>query len=190
VTPQIIEKLRAEIHSGIIKESQVVYLLAGIRKILERENPPSEKYFYLKFHCDWTLHAKLDRKPAQHVLSHFNVAHLPLLKGESLTSNNEADKISKMDQFREELSDFLRSNSINDFSAAPDAWTKFLYLYARVIEDIPLVIRSDSSAEIKEVVVSVELAKELVEKERFFKVSWHVTDRNGKSGTIFVLNSF
>jgi hypothetical protein len=190
VTPQIVRKLQAEIRSGISKESQVVYILAGIRKIIERENLPPERYFYLKFHCDWTLHAKLSRKPAQQILSHFNLAHIQLLAGEKLSPNIEVSKISKMDLFREEISSFLCANSIYDFSKSHEGWIKFLLLYARVVEDIPVIIQNDSSAMIKEVTLSVEVAKDQVEETQFFKVTWRITDRNGKSGSIFVINSF
>lgn len=190
MTSRLIEKLQAEINTKIRKESQVVYLLAGIRKIFEQENIPSEDYFYLRFHCDWALHSKLDRKPAQYVLRYFNSAHSKLLNGENLTSNSDLNKISKMDHFQKELSHFLRAYLITDFSQSPEEWPQFLYLYTRVIEDIPLVIRDGSSADIQEVVVSVEIAEEAVDENMLFKVTWHVKDKNGKSGTISILNSF
>jgi len=190
MTPEIVQKLCAEIRDGFNKESQVVYLLAGVRKILEQEASTSDEYFYLKFHCDWTLHAKLDRASAQRILAHFNSAHFQLLKGENLTSNSEAEKISKMHQFREELSKFLRAHAIDEFSKCTDTWAKFIYLYARVIKDVPLVIRGNTLSEVKEITVSVEMAEHTFANQRFFKVCWNVTDKNRKSGTIFVLNSF
>jgi hypothetical protein len=189
MTPQIVEKIQAEINVGINKESQVVYLLAGVRKIIEQEEA-GDRYTYLKFHCNWTLHSRLQGSFAQQVLSHFGAAHLQLLKGDHLTSNSEIEKISKMSQFREELSDFFCAHSITDFSKSPDEWPRFLYLYARVIEDTPLLIRADNSAPVREVAVSVEMAKELTLGQHVFKVMWRVTDRDGRSGTIFVNNTF
>lgn len=189
MTPDIIAKLQMEIDVGIKTEAQVVYLLAGIRKIIERENL-GQKYFYLKFHCDWALHPKLDRKPAQYVLSHFDSLRLQLITGKKLTPNSEVDKISRMDIFREELSAFLQNKSVTDFSSSSDKWLKFLYLYAHVIEDMPLVIKSGSASEIQEVVVSIATAKKLMVGHQLFRVSWRITDKAGNSGTIFIINSY
>ena len=95
-----------------------------------------------------------------------------------------------MDQFKQEMSIFLRTYSLSDFSQVPNKWSKFLYLYACVIEDAPLIIRDDNPAQVNEVVVSVEMAKATVDDQNLFKVSWLVKDRAGNSDEIFVINSF
>jgi hypothetical protein len=66
MTPDIIRKLTAELDQGITTEVQVVYLLAGIRKIIERDNV-GDRYSDLKFHCDWALHSRMDRAAAKAV---------------------------------------------------------------------------------------------------------------------------
>lgn len=189
MTPQIIDKLQKEIRAGLHKESQVVYLLAGIRKIVEQENL-SNQYEYLKFHCNWALHSRLTGTFAQKVLNHFDSAHLHLLKGNDLGQNTEADKISKMECFRDEISKFLSANYMTDFTNSPNVWTKFMYLYARVIEDCPLIIRAGGPAHIQEIIISVKMAENVAADHHAFKVSWHLKDRNGNFGTIFVINSY
>lgn len=186
MTPQIVQKLQGEISKGFRRESQVVYLLAGIRKILEQENR-SSTFEYLKFHCNWALHARLDGSFAQKVLGYFDSEHSRLIAKKELTSQSEALRISKMETFREEISKFLKSYSIMDFSQDADKWTKFLYLYSCVIEDCPLIIRANNCIHIQEVVVSVEKAKELKNNQQLFKVSWLIKDKNEKEGVIFVL---
>lgn len=57
---EIIEKLRKELNTGITTEPQVVYLMAGIRKLIEHDNLQA-KFPALNFYCNWVLHTKLER---------------------------------------------------------------------------------------------------------------------------------
>ena len=174
--------------SGLRKESQVVYLLAGVRKIIEQE-PKFKKLEYLKFHCDWVLHSKLQGTFAQRILKSFEPAHKDLLAGKKLSPSHEADRVARMDQFHEELSSFLKANSIRDFEKAPNSWARFIYLYARVVSDCPLLIKNKSTNSIKEVVVNVELGIREVAGEWPFRISWNVQDKSGASGTIYTINT-
>lgn len=60
MTPDIIRKLQAELNAGVTNEVQVVYVLAGIRKLIELERS-ADQYQDLVFHIDWALHPKMDR---------------------------------------------------------------------------------------------------------------------------------
>jgi len=51
----IIRKLEVELSGGIRTEPQVVYLMAGLRKLLEQRQE-KRHYEYLAFHADWVLH--------------------------------------------------------------------------------------------------------------------------------------
>lgn len=57
MTEEIIRKLKMEIDRGIRTEPEVMYLLAQIRKLIERDDKTAE-YSGLDFHCDWVLHSK------------------------------------------------------------------------------------------------------------------------------------
>jgi hypothetical protein len=72
-TRGIISKMTAELDRGITSEVQVVYLLAGIRKIIERDKI-RDQYSDLNFHCDWALHSSLDRAAAKAILREFDAS--------------------------------------------------------------------------------------------------------------------
>jgi len=203
MTEAILKKLTAELNRGIDTEVQVVYLLVGIRKLIERDALEG-KYPRLKFHCDWALHSMLDRAEARSILRKFDAAHA-LLKGEVQlhdlpgTLKNEVHRISQMESFSEELLQFLESYDLPPLTQhRSDGWMHFLYLYTRVIEDIPLVVRqaaTDSNPRhITEVTVHCDLARNPVKlsdgEEMLFRVRWNIVDKNGESGEIFIINAF
>ena len=88
---EISRKLTAQLNEGITTEVQVVYLLIGIRKLIERDNK-WEQYPTLNFSCDWVLHSKLDRSAAKAILREFDKAH-PLWKSEEKLPRELEDKI-------------------------------------------------------------------------------------------------
>jgi hypothetical protein len=198
-TRDIIGKLGTELDAGITSEVQVVYLLAGIRKLMERDEV-KEQYPDLKFHCDWALHSKLEGTAAKDVLRKFDVAHA-LLRDKKIELHDlpadlkhEIDRISKMRSFEEELSGFLETYGLPALTRnRPDGWPHFLHLYANVIEDIPLVVTDTTGTgpkHISHLVVHFEQAGQDAGGEVLFKVGWTTHDKNGQSGEIFVINSF
>lgn len=198
-TRDIISKLTRELDEGITTEVQAVYLLAGIRKIIERDRV-RDQYADLKFHCDWALHSKLEGTAAKDVLRKFDAAHA-LLREKKVELHDlpadlraEIDRISKMKSFKEELSRFLETYGLPPLTKKrPDGWPHFLHLYAEVIEDIPLVVTDTTATgpkHISHVVVHFEEVREDVGGEALFKLTWTVHDKNGQAGSIFIINSF
>src|SRR5947207_2263802 len=98
MTEDIIRKLTVELNKGITTEVQVVYLLVGIRKLIERDEV-EEKYPALMFHCDWAVHAKLDRAPAKSILRLLDEAQPHLKAGTDLpeTLQSQTDEIFQME---------------------------------------------------------------------------------------------
>jgi hypothetical protein len=200
-TRDIISKLTAELDPGIATEVQVVYLLAGIRKIIERDKI-RDQYPDLNFHCDWALHSNLDRAAAKAILREFDAAHAFLrgnvkLRGLPPALRSEIERISEMRSFEQELSQFLSAYGLPALTKnRPDGWTHFLHLYAKVVEDIPLVVSSSAVAKhITHVTVHFDQARELIaahdgESEVLYKVTWVIHDKNGQSGSVFVINSY
>ena len=78
-TPEIIRKLTEELDNGITTEVQVVYVLAGVKKLIERDKV-EDQYADLRFHCDWVLHSGMDRAAAKAILKQFDAAQ-PLFRG-------------------------------------------------------------------------------------------------------------
>lgn len=195
--PDILKKLEALLNKGIAAETEVVYLMSGTRKLLEQQQA-KKQYKYLTFHCDWTLHSKLEGPAAQGILSVFDAANPHLKAGVELDQlpselRNEIDNISQMKYFKKELTAFLQANGLPSINAVrADGWIHFVHLYAKVVEDCPLVIsaKNVNTADIESVTVSFELANQTVGDNMPFKVTWTILDKNGKSGDIFIINSF
>jgi len=210
MTPDILRKLEAELNAGITTEAQVVYLLVGIRKLLERNkmedkpDEPEDNYTELKFHCDWALHASMNRTRAKTILKQFDAAYA-LLRGtvklDTLPEplKCEIERISKMLSFEEEFSKILATHGLPLLTQhRPDGWAHFLYLYGKVIEDIPLVVSVPTTKHgpkhISNVTVNCETAREKIMhaggEEILFKITWTIQGEDGQSGSIFVINSF
>jgi hypothetical protein len=195
--PVIISKLRAELASSIDTEVRVVYLLANIRKILEQENS-NDNFKYLKFHCNWALHSCLDRDQlAKEILDNFNQIHVRFLSGIDLPNlpsglREQIEIISKMENFRKELSCFLQAHKLPDIiTGRPDCWPRFLLLYAAVVEDCPLIFTQETgNASIIKVILSLENAEQLISDQYYFKIIWNIHGKQGEKGELFVINSY
>jgi hypothetical protein len=192
----ILKKLETLLNNGITTEIEIVYLMSGLRKLIEQQQA-NKTYKHLTFHCNWTLHSKLDRSEAQEVLSKFDAANLHLKRGLKLHQlptalRNEVDNISQMKYFENELTAFLKANGLPGIDAVRhDGWIHFEHLYVKVVEDCPLVISSQNATTvgIESVTVSCELANQMIGDHMMFKVIWTILDKNGTSGDIFIINS-
>src|SRR3989304_3063344 len=188
-TSEIIQKLGKELKNGINTEPQVVYLLAQIRKLIERDNLRAQ-FEKLNFHCDWVLHSKLDRSSvAKDILKKLDAAY-PLLNSgvrlsdlpEPLTS--EIKQILKFRFLEEELLKFLEAYRLPPLAEySSDGWVRFLYLYGKVIEDIPLILSSETE-HISHVIVKCEEVRHVEGVEVLFKLTWTSHNKNGQIGDI------
>jgi hypothetical protein len=104
----------------------------------------------------------------------------------------EIERISKMRYFEDQLKAFLKANGLPTLDETrSDGWIHFVQLYARTIEDCPLVMTpKDQSATIARVTLKVDLASEQDGGDMWFKVRWIIQDKSGMSGEIYILNSF
>src|SRR3989338_4837864 len=105
MTKDIIRKLEAELKGGITTEAQVVYLMTGLRKLLEQQQA-KKQYEYLTFHCDWVVHSELQGATAQKILGQFDLANIHLKTGIELHDlpadlQREIEGIYKMEWFKE-----------------------------------------------------------------------------------------
>ncbi len=184
------EKLRSEVESGVSRESQVVYILANIRKILELNGNP-EEFTHLKFYCNWALHSKLSGSEAQHVLRMLEPIYSYLLKRKEVPDNSDSVKLANMGLFQEKLSTFLQKFAIKDFTRGMNDWVLFMYLYSKVIEDCPLVISSDNPINIKNVVVRAVRAKGQIDDHQPYRINWTFAGKDDlPSAQFFIINSY
>ena len=156
MTNNVIRKLEAELKGGITTEAQVVYLMTGLRELLEQQQA-KKKYEYLTFHCDWALHSKLQGTTAQEILKQFDRANIHLRTGTELHNlpadlQRKIDGISAMEWFKNEISTFRAANGLPCLETIRrDGWTHFLHLYCKVVEDCPLVMSNNTAASIEKV---------------------------------------
>lgn len=186
-----------------MSEPQVVYVLVGIRKLIERDKR-EEKYPDLHFHCNWSLHSSMNRKAAQALLKVFDDAHAFFRDNsasKSLPDNlsREVDRISRMKTFETDLSRFLEDYKLPPLTCvAADAWARFHFLYTQVIEDIPLQVSKPEGASglqfISHVVVNCEHARETINfggvEHHVYKVTWTGHDRDGNARSLDIFNSY
>jgi hypothetical protein len=192
-------KLTQELRSGITTEVQVVYLLAGIRKLMERDKI-KETFATLTFHCDWVLHSDLKGPMAQSILASFDTANLSLKDGNlpdlPFELRKDIDNISKMKAFEDELAAVLEHYGLPQLNETRpvDGWTHFLSLYCKVIEDIPLVVTdwNATAKSISKVAVNFEEAREEADlgNHTLYRITWRIEDKNGKYGVIEIYNSY
>jgi hypothetical protein len=201
--PEITRKIREELNRGITTESQVVYVLAEIRKFLEQKgliNDP--QYEYLVFHCDWALHSKLDRRMAQKILTAIDRANVKIRAGMKLQELPENIKvefqnIANLNFFETQLERFLKENRLPTLQ---DDWSRFVHLYYSVIQDSPLIMStSKPTVQIRNATVSVESANidfdtmtegVIAEEVICYFVSWKLTDKNGETTELMTFNSY
>jgi len=193
---EVIWKLNELLTNGINSESEAMHFVVEVRKVLEHQKAKA-KYQYLTFHCDWAVHAELKGPMAQSILRQFDAANPHLKAGVELHDlppplRREVEGISKMRYFGNELESFSKSNGLPFLdSTRPDGWSHFLHLYVGIVENCPLVMSAKhGGASVASVTLKTELAEKRVHGERLYKVTWVVADKNGKSGEIYVINSF
>ncbi len=187
-------KLTDLILAGVKTEAEAVYLMVQIRKILE--GGPKDKYQLLKFKCDWALHPKLSGQMAQLVLGQFDEANTILRDDRKLSDlpesqRKEIERVFDMRLFKKELDTFIKERGLPEINSVKDGWTKFLWFFAKVIEDCPLEIwTSNIASNVQSVKIKAELANKIIDGHHLYKITWFISEVNGKTGELFVINSF
>lgn len=157
-------KLTDQLNQGINTEPGVVYLMRGIRNILEQTGT-KQVYPALLFYCDWVVHSKLSGSAAQDILQKFDAANIHLKAGtkwEDLPRSlrNEIDRISKLRSFEKEFTRFLQDQNLPPIDQnRVDGWIHFVHLYGKVVQDCPLEMSAQkANSTISKVVVQIEMA--------------------------------
>jgi len=190
--PAILGKLRQALAQGISEESQAVYILVEIRKLIELTDQ-SRDFETLHFYCSWAVHTKMTKKVANSMLEKFDEAH-PLLKDHGLRElpremYKEIQEMTAMRRFHQQLRDFLGRYEF-DRRIVENQWTAFLRLYASIIEDCPLTVKGESQKlkNVKKVVVRVDDAREEIqeggEKYLLYRLRWTCHGKDDSTGTI------
>lgn len=124
------KKLALELSEDISKESQVIYILSCIRKILEIDQNQSN-YIKLKSFCDWALHSRLDNTdPFREELADFPHGELS-----SYFYTHEV--------FKKEFKRFVKDYSIEtNIYSDKEHENKFKSLLYEIYIDTPLIVKT------------------------------------------------
>lgn len=136
------EKLRVELAKPIKEESQIIYILSRVRKILELDEATNQgKYKKLKFYCDWSLHSKIEKgtKPFQEEFEKFVQGDME--SGSAVLTFQFFDKefIAFLKQY--EISSELYKTLVYNLA--------FKKLLAKIYSDTPLIVTLEKKFEIK-----------------------------------------
>jgi len=156
----IIRKLRAELERGISSESQVVYVLVKIRRLLDldKDQGATATYSTLRLYCNWALHIKLSYSQARKIVTMADSFYPKLERGElTEQEKNEFRSVFSLTAFRGELNRFLTDKHLPAFCDAE--WNSFLACFLNTIEDCPLVCKAKgvNTSEVDEVVLTKEV---------------------------------
>jgi hypothetical protein len=179
----IVSKLNHELGQPITSERQVVYILVGLRKLLELRKTLDD-YWTLKLCCDWAVHPVLDRATAQVVLSRFD----------DYETKYRRDNVGVCQAEMPELTDFVEHKAFrNELIAAcqrygicpdtflgNDSWRSFLAHYTEVIRDCPFEAKAEKTTYVTRVTahaVTREMTAAIMPNKQFgIQWTWYRKD--------------
>jgi hypothetical protein len=189
-TPSILAKLKRELDRELTEESQVVYILAEIRKFIEAAGELDD-YYALDFHCSLALHTSMSKAGARRILKRFERAYPLLINGEELPLelNEQIEETVALKRFRDQLKHFLDTNKLipaRMFPGTPDPWVKFIHLYANVIDDCELQLKGDGLPLVDRISIHLKMPAQEPGPEWggqvLFALSWTCHGKDGGAG--------
>jgi len=139
---EIVEKLSRKLLDEQISESDIVYILSRVRKILEINNFPA-KYDRLRFYCNLALHSRIDRLPKS--------TRDMLLRIKAGGSNPDIyqDSILGFEDFHRQFKEFLKEYKLPDsLYANTHGLEKFNELLASIYTDTPIILTKEQKFEV------------------------------------------
>jgi hypothetical protein len=151
--PSIIQKLgeHLSLHMPPSEECHVLYLMAEIRKVLDRDNS-SKTYKPLRFYANWCVHAKLDRpnkfinKAADEIEGEMQDcidAKTEVVKGPKLSG------FLSMEALRNAFKAFLGDNGLPTQITDAENWEWFQALLVEIVSEQPIIGPSDRIAKLE-----------------------------------------
>jgi len=186
----ILPKLADHLNRGVNRESDVVYLLAEVRKILDADDP-AHTLGALWMYCHWALHVDLSLpKTTGEFLKRVdlwvcnNVAYLtPRQPWKFLDEVYLFRDFVYLQTFREQLGGFLKTYGLpTELTGNDTLWFAFLAAYAGVIEDGTLSMQSDKHKEIEALQeVTFKKGKPLASEYHVnFTIHWDIELKDGR----------
>jgi hypothetical protein len=190
VKDQLIQKLGAAVAEKIATESQVVYIVAESRKLLEKY-PPDPIPFTLKMYLHWALHVDLTNAgTTETFLQRIDKFVESVLAGsvDIIEEHRMFREFAFWNTFRQQLREFFDAYGLpNVLCNEDERWRGFLRLYARVIEDGSL--RCQSKTQRLRYVHEVTIKKgkpRPTDNIAPFDLAWHIVLLDGRALTVAV----
>lgn len=139
---EIIEKLNNFLikHNPFDEESQVVYLMVEIRKVIDREKN-SVKYPLLKFYTDWIVHTEKDHittEIRQIMEEMYETAKAEIINSLKRKSGSPIIRFAYMEDLYKEMEQFLKKYNINTALTGKEVWLQFVQLLVKVLQNQPI----------------------------------------------------
>lgn len=134
--------IRSLLASPIQRESEVVYFLVEVRKLIE---PLDKRFPVLCFFCDWILHREMSWKGAKNVLTIFDqyVTAIRSTNGKSMAeATRQLSPLISFERLQEDLGLLLFEYHLDaQFVREVTRFVPFLSLYVDLVARCPLVVR-------------------------------------------------
>jgi hypothetical protein len=142
----IADKLAPKVQEAITTESQVVYILVELRKLLEHDHLKS-KYDIINFYGNWVVHTRLEQSAiAEKIVRYFDDLHR-LQTGESRTMQSGISRLIGHLPFQTQLRDCLAHFSLPTMLCEDAQFGAFRVQLGQVIKDCPLFIQNRNHQE-------------------------------------------
>jgi hypothetical protein len=196
MTKDIVGKLMQHLAKSIDDEPSLVYLLAQVRKLLDRDNP-KDSLGALRMYCHWALHVDLTRPATtmdflRRVECWVTNTVAGLNPSGSWDIHDERKLLEDfifLDMFRQQLREFLGRYglpvSLCDETAQ---WFAFIAAYGGVIEDGSLSTEADKNGELQAVKrVTFTKGEDLPAGHHVpFVIQWQIDLKDGRTLTTSV----
>lgn len=133
-----------KLHQPLSEECHAVYLMAEIRKLLDRSEIKNANYSLLRFYCDWTLHTQKERH-LEHIAPIIGKMYLDVerqLQHLPVGVENTSDIVDFMyfKSLREEMQRFFEYSSIETTLTKNDeCWILYISLMVNILVDQPII---------------------------------------------------
>src|ERR1017187_5109537 len=142
----IAEKLAPKLQEWITNESQVVYIMVELRKLLEHDQLKN-KYDIVNFYGNWVVHTKLEQSVmADKIVRYFDDLH-PHQTGEPHAIEPGISRLIGHLPFQNQLCECLAYFSLPTSLGEDAQFGAFRTQLGKVIEDCPLFIQNRNQHE-------------------------------------------
>lgn len=191
MTKDMVSKLHLHLEKPVDTECSVVYLLAEVRKLLDRDDP-KHRYAALWMYCHWALHVDLDLpKTTSDFLKQVdlwvtnNIAYLvPSGPWKFIQEYYLFRDFIYLDTFRKQLRLFLTAYKLpKEICTNESKWFEFISAYAGVIEDGTLACESKKNNELGAVQRVVFKKGKTLSRDHHvdFVIQWDIELKDGRT---------